>query len=277
MFPTKPDTMPDIVTLKTESTGTGPDVVILHGLFGSGENWRSQAKRLSTDFTVHCMDLRNHGASPHASAMNYPAMAADVIQTCQHLNIKSCHLIGHSMGGKTAMQLALTTPALIEQLIIVDIGPKLYPHHHGNILEGLSKLQQASANGLLNSRREADNLLTAFVENSATRSFLLKNLERTASGQYRLAINLDAIVNNYDDIAAAITPLNSHPRDRPTLFIKGAESDYLQANDQPGIIALFPGAKLKSIGGAGHWPQSEKPDVVYKIIYDFLTDQQVAQ
>lgn len=268
---TAPVSSPSTVRLHTETTGAGPDLVILHGLFGSGENWRSQAKRLSSDFTTHCMDLRNHGASPHTPAMNYPAMAADVINTCEKLGLSNFHLLGHSMGGKTAMQLALTHPALIKQLIVVDIGPKQYPRHHGNILEGLSVLQTAGQDKILKSRRDADTILASKVENAAVRSFLLKNLQRTETGHYELCINLDAIVTCYNDIAAAISPLTYVPRSEPTLFIKGAESDYLQAEDQQSILALFPGAKSKTIGGAGHWPQSEKPDVVYKIIHDFLT------
>ncbi len=269
---TDPASLPSAIRLYNETIGTGPDLVILHGLFGSGENWRSQAKKLAPDFTVHCMDLRNHGDSPHSPVMNYPAMAADVIHTCEQSGLSSFHLLGHSMGGKTAMQLALTHPSVIKKLIIVDIGPKQYPHHHAAILEGMGELQAAGANKLLESRRAADTLLATTVENTATRSFLLKNLQRTDSGHYELRINLDAIVKGYDDIAAAIAP-TTEPRHEPTLFIKGGESDYLQTSDQAGLVALFPGAKLKAIGGAGHWPQSEKPDVVYKIIHDFLIDQ----
>lgn len=257
--------------LYCDSIGAGADVVILHGLFGSGENWRSQAKRLAADFRVHSMDLRNHGASPHASQMNYPAMAADVMATCGKLGLKQIHLIGHSMGGKTAMQLALNNPALVQRLIIVDIAPKKYPHHHQQILQGLARLQLLSQQNKLPSRGTADKELEAFVNNREVRSFLLKNLQRHESGNYLLRINLDAISEHYNDIAAAIEPDRPDPRQQPTLFIKGANSDYLQVADQEAVLTLFPAARLKSIAGAGHWPHSEKPDVVFKIIHDFLS------
>lgn len=129
--------------LHTETIGSGPDLVILHGLFGSGDNWRHQARLLAGRFTVHCLDARNHGASAHLSSINYPAMAADVIATCEHLKINKAHLLGHSMGGKTAMQIALHQPGLVDRLIIVDIGPRQYPHHHDHILDGLTRLQQS--------------------------------------------------------------------------------------------------------------------------------------
>lgn len=252
--------------LHCDSIGAGPDLVILHGLFGSGENWRSQAQRLAKDFTVHCMDLRNHGASPHHAAMNYPDMATDVNHTCHELGVKKFHLLGHSMGGKAAMQLALAYPMLVDRLIIVDIAPVQYPHHHQAILEGLTRLNTQT----ISSRRDADDVLAAYVEDPHVRAFLLKNLQRTESLGYELQINLAAIVTHYDQIAAAISLVNS-PCLQPTLFIKGANSDYLQTQHQAKVISMFPTAKLKTIGGAGHWPHSEKPDVVYKVVHDFLT------
>lgn len=265
--------MPDQpVELYCDSIGAGPDLVILHGLFGSGENWRSQAKRLAAGFRVHLMDLRNHGASPHTSTMNYPAMAADVTHTCERLGLKQFTLLGHSMGGKTAMQLALTHPHRVDRLIIVDIGPKAYPHHHQQILQGLAEIQAMDRKDSLASRRDADRLLSPYEANPQIRSFLLKNLQRVESGGYRLRIHLDAIVSHYNDIAAAVSPPHSQSLYRqPTLFIKGGNSGYLQADDQQLILSLFPESRLKVIGGAGHWPHSEKPDVVYKIIHDFLS------
>jgi len=222
---------------------------------------------LATEFTVHSMDARNHGASAHLPDISYPAMAADVQATCQHLKIESTHLLGHSMGGKTAMQIALTSPELIERLIIVDIGPRQYPHHHQQILHGLGVLQQTS----LSSRRQADELLAQHVDEKMVRAFLLKSLQRSESGQYKLTINVDAINEHYADIAAAVIPADSHQGYQgSTLFIKGLESDYLQADDRALVLKLFPHAQLKTIDGAGHWPHSEKPDVVYKVITDFL-------
>ncbi|MEM7256303.1 MAG: alpha/beta fold hydrolase, partial [Pseudomonadota bacterium] len=159
-----------VLHLHTDSIGTGPDLVILHGLFGSGENWRNQARKLSAHFTVHSMDARNHGDSPHQPAMSYPLMADDVIATCNHLQLDRICLLGHSMGGKTAMQIALKKPELIDRLIIVDIGPQQYPHHHDRIVQGLQTLQRSPAA----SRRAADEHLSAYVEDKFVRAFLLK-------------------------------------------------------------------------------------------------------
>ena len=258
------------VELHCETIGNGPDLVILHGLFGSGENWRSQAKRLATQFTVHSMDARNHGDSPHTTGISYPQMAADVAATCAILGIKHSHIIGHSMGGKTAMQLALQQPQLINRLIVVDIGPGQYPHHHRNVIDGLIAVQQSDTSN----RRDADTLLAQHVDNAAVRAFLLKNLQRTADNRYRLKINLEVIAGQYEHIAAAVGASNHTARfDGPVLFIKGADSDYLQPSDREIILQKFPNTALKTIDGAGHWPHSEKPDVVYRIIADFLTGQ----
>ena len=258
--------------LASDSIGAGPDLVILHGLFGDGENWRNQAKKLAADFTVHSLDMRNHGASPHASQISYPAMAADVRRTCQSLGVQEFHLLGHSMGGKTAMQLALDHPSVVKHLIIVDIAPKQYPHHHQAVLDGLTQIQTLSRSGNLTSRRQADSALAEHIDDKHTRAFLLKNLQRINNGDYQLRINLDAIISCYDEIAAAVPASPTAPRPGPTLFIKGSESDYLQTDDRATILGLFPNATLKTIGGAGHWPQSEKPDIVYRVINRFLHD-----
>ncbi len=254
------------VLLNSKSTGKygAQNVVILHGLFGDLNNWRAQADRLAEHYRVHSMDLRNHGASPHVAGMTYSQIAADVAFTCDSMKITSTHIIGHSMGGKTAMQLALSRPNLVDRLVVVDIGPRRYPHHHNNIIQGLQQLNATS----LNSRTQADELLQHFVAESGTRSFLLKNLKRSQNNEYRLRVNLDEIVSGYDDIADHIT--SDTPFEKPVLFIKGAESDYLTEADRAPIAALFTQPALKTIAGASHWPHSEKPDVIYKILADFL-------
>ena len=252
------------VELNSTSAGAGPNVIILHGLFGDLNNLRSLADRLAEHFHVYSFDMRNHGASPHSSGMSYPDMAADVAHTCAKLGIRKTHLVGHSMGGKTAMQLALTVPDLIDRMIIIDIGPRRYEHHHQDIIKGLLLLK----NSILETRRSADELLEKFEPNKAIRAFLLKNLQRTESGTYGLRINISEIAARYDDIAANITA--DARFDNPALFIKGAESDYLTEEDRAPIAALFSQPSLKTIDGAGHWPHSEKPDIVYKIVSDFL-------
>jgi len=255
------------VLLNCKSTGAAgnPNLVILHGLFGDLNNWKAIATRLSEQFHVHCMDLRNHGDSPHTSGMTYTEMAGDVACTCQSMEITRTHVIGHSMGGKTAMQLALDTEALVDRLAVVDIGPRRYEHHHSRILEGL----QLISNTNLESRKQADLLLQDYAPQAGIRSFLLKNLVRTDNHQYKLRINIDEISARYDDIANSIQSGNKF--DNPVLFIKGAESDYLTDADRAPIAALFSKPSLKTISGAGHWPHSEKPDIIYKILTDFFT------
>ena len=258
------------VTLHTQQFGEGPSLVILHGLFGSWENWRSHAQQLASQFHVTLMDLRNHGQSEHRHDMNYREMAADVAFTCHQLGIEHSHVLGHSMGGKTAMQLALDHPNVLDRLIIVDIGPGQYPAHHKKILQGMGILAQQA----INSRKQADGILSEFVAEQGIRSFLLKNLIRTDEAQYRLRLNLDAIVKQYNALAAAITTegVAASMTTKPVLFIKGGDSDYLQEKDRDTILELFPSARVKVVAGTGHWLHSEKPELVQKIISDFLTD-----
>lgn len=252
------------VILSCKSNGSGPNLVILHGLFGTRQNWNTVALKLAGRYTVHSMDLRNHGTSAHRAQMDYPSMAADVVASCQHLGIEKTHLLGHSMGGKVAMQISQQTPPLLDKLVVVDIAPKAYPPNHSDVLAGLSSLDTEH----LPSRRSADALLSGFVDDAGVRAFLLKNLYRTEDGSYRLRLNLAAIKNSYPAIAADIQGESAF--DGPTLFIKGANSDYLQRDDTAVVLQRFPNARLKVVGGAGHWPHAEKPDVVIKLIGDFL-------
>jgi len=252
--------------LNCSSTGkkSNPHLVILHGLFGDLNNWKAMAGRFSDQFRVHCMDLRNHGDSPHVSGMTYTEMAADVAHTCQSLEITNTHVIGHSMGGKTAMRLALDTAELVDRLAVVDIGPRQYEHHHDNILRGLQRLSLTP----LTSRKEADTILAPFAPDAGVRSFLLKNLSRQDDGSYKLRVNIDEITSRYSDIADTIQ--SAQKFNRPVLFVKGAESDYLTEADRAPIAELFSNPSLKTIDGAGHWPHSEKPGVIYKILADFF-------
>jgi len=246
----------------------GPSLIVLHGLFGSWENWRSHAQQLASHYRVTLMDLRNHGQSGHRDHMDYSLMAADVAFTCEQLGIEQSHVLGHSMGGKTAMQLAVDYTNLVDRLIVVDIAPREYPAHHQKILQGMGLLHQKP----LDSRKIGDEILSEFVADKGIRSFLLKNLTRTDQGKYQLRLNLHAIVNQYSSIASAIDiEGRTMPATKsPVLFIKGGNSDYLQEKDRTTILALFPSARVKVVAGTGHWLHSEKPDLVQKIISDFL-------
>ncbi|MDO6462378.1 alpha/beta fold hydrolase [Granulosicoccaceae sp. 1_MG-2023] len=253
--------------LYTHRTGDGPPLVVLHGLFGSWENLGTQIRSLAKDYTVYGMDLRNHGRSPHDDFMDYPTMAADVLHTLDTLGLERTHLLGHSMGGKTAMTVALTAPERIDKLVVVDVAPKAYEPGHNEILEAMSTLDVAA----LKSRSEADAHVKKWVETHAIRAFLLKNLVREDQG-FSWKLNLPAIIKNYPAIID-FPPLEG-PFTGPALFLKGAHSDYIQAHDRERINTLFPNATAKLIDGTGHWPHSEKPAVFYKLVSDFLADTQ---
>ncbi|BBB28819.1 alpha/beta fold hydrolase [Neptunomonas japonica] len=249
--------------LHYQQHGTGTPLVILHGLFGTLENWGSQIKALSENFQVIAVDIRNHGRSPHSDTMNYPAMVEDIIELLDELELGSVDLMGHSMGGKAAMQLALTYPARIQKLIVVDISPVTYPHHHKDVLKGLFSIDLQK----IKSRTEADKQLSTYISEPGVRAFLLKNLYRNDDKQFQWRMNLPVLSKAYSNISEAPsgTPFTGN-----TLFIKGIESDYIQAEHRDSILALFPQATYKLIQGAGHWPHAEKPAVFTKLLLNFL-------
>ena len=249
--------------LHYQQQGAGTPLVILHGLFGTLENWGSQTKALAEHFKVIAVDLRNHGRSPHSDTMNYTAMVEDIIELLDDLGLDSVDVMGHSMGGKVAMQLALTYPERIQKLIIVDISPVTYSHHHKDVLKGLFSvdLQQ------LKSRSEADKQLSIYISEPGIRAFLLKNLYRDDNKQFQWRMNLPTLSKEYNKISEA--PCGT-PFSGTTLFIKGSESDYIQAEHRDSILTLFPQATYKLIQGAGHWPHAEKPAVFTKLLLNFL-------
>jgi len=240
-------------------------VILIHGLFGSLSNLANTAKALSCDFNTYQLDLRNHGASPHSSRMGYPDMAADIIKFMDNHAISQANLLGHSMGGKVAMQLALTYPERVDKLIVADIAPVTYPRHPNPALEGLQLLAQSS----LQSRKQADALLAQHVSEAPVRAFLLKNLYRTDSGDYKLRLNLPVIVDHYQAFAEALT---GTPFMGPTLFLKGNDSAYIQSKHKDDILRLFPNAKMQIITGTGHWLHSEKPDTFNRLVSQFLNN-----
>lgn len=251
------------VSLHSHVSGSGEAMVFLHGLFGSWQNLGTAVRAAAEVAEVHALDLRNHGNSPHHSEHDYLALADDVAAYIDEHIGKACYVLGHSMGGKTAMQLALRRPDLVRKLIVVDIAPRSYPPHHDEILAGLKKLQgQHVAN-----RREADTELEKSVPELAIRSFLLKNLV-LEDGIVNWRMNLDTIAEQYPHIAA--WPQTQSSFDGPVLFLKGANSDYIVAEDRETVLALFPQAAVKSIASTGHWPHAEKPSVFNKLMLDFL-------
>ncbi|WP_337843524.1 alpha/beta fold hydrolase [Rheinheimera sp.] len=248
--------------LHTEISGQGQAVLLLHGLFGSYENLGVIARQLES-YQVISMDLRNHGRSPWSDEMNYPAMADDVAETLAQYGIEQVVVLGHSMGGKVAMQLALSRPHLISKLILADISPVQNKPRHQAIFAGLSAV--AAAN--VQSRQQADQLLTAYIAEAGVRAFLLKSLQKAATG-FAWRFNLDVLQSCYDTILQP--PAATGPYPGPTLFIKGGDSDYLLSEHQGVISTLFPQAKAKVIMGTGHWLHAEKPAAFARLVNDFL-------
>jgi esterase len=245
----------------------GKPLLILHGLFGSLGNWGWHSRQLAQHYAVYGIDLRNHGQSPHADEISYQLMAEDVRQLMQQLSIEECAMIGHSMGGKVAMQLALTHAELLLSLIVVDIAPVSYPSQadgHLNVIAGMKALDFDR----VHSRAEAEQALVKSIEDEATRKFVLTNLIRDDGGRYGWRLNLDAIERQYDNLRKK--PPGNEPYVKPTLFVKGALSNYIRAADEAEIKALFPGAEMKIIMQAGHWLHADKPAAFQKIALDFL-------
>ncbi|WP_075593544.1 alpha/beta fold hydrolase [Pseudoalteromonas sp. PAB 2.2] len=250
--------------LNYQQSGQGSHVVLIHGLFGSLENLNVIAKALSENYTVTNIDLRNHGKSFHNDSMNYTVMAADVLELLNHLNINKAHIVGHSMGGKVAMQLALSYPERVEKLVVMDISPVANKPRHGAIFKGLNDV----ANSAVTDRKAADEILAKQIPELGVRQFLLKSFAKNEQGQYQWRFNLAVLDQQYENILAQLDENDSCLCD--TLFIKGNDSDYILAEHRPVIMALFPNSKAKIIHGAGHWLHAQKPLAVNKAISDFL-------
>lgn len=249
----------------SRKTGINSECIFLiHGLFGSLSNLAGLANALQEQHQVVSIDLRNHGDSPHATNMSYQEMANDLFELATHLNIENFSIAGHSMGGKVAMACALQQPQRINRLLIADIAPITYPDKHRNVFSALAALQQQP----IKSRKAADLLLSDYLQNADVRQFLLKSLKKQGD-TYQLLFNLAAIQENYQAIRSGLTIDGIFAKE--TLFIKGADSDYIQAQDQAAILQLFPNAQVKVIANTGHWLHAEKPKIFNRLAKQFLS------
>lgn len=261
------------VELNNRVSGEGDPLILLHGLFGSLENLGGVSQRLQDGWQIHALDQRNHGRSPHTDTMDYPSMAADVLAYMDRQGLERASLLGHSMGGKTAMELALAHPDRVERLLVADIAPVTYQPRHDNVLAGLEAIDPA----ILESRQQADEILRDHVDMLSVRQFLLKNLVRVSpdeeaaveGARFRWRFNLTAIKACYGNLARA--PSAEGPFQGPTLFIKGSESAYIQEKHRDQVTGLFPDARLRVIEGTGHWLHAEKPDTFATLCRRFLT------
>lgn len=245
--------------------GQGKPLIILHGLFGMLDNWQSVAKVLEHDFTLYLVDQRNHGKSPHTAQHSYKLMAEDLRDFMLREGIPQSNILGHSMGGKTAMQFALDFPEMVNKLIVVDMGVKRYDGGHDIIFDALQSVDVS----LITNRQEAEIQLSKYIEDYGVKQFLLKNLTREPDGSYRWKFNLKALFDNYD--ANILTNITSDfPFDGETLFIRGAKSNYILDADWPQIQQLFPLATLATINDAGHWVHADQPAKLIELVRSFL-------
>jgi esterase len=250
--------------LHFQSYGQGEPLLILHGLFGSLENWRSISQHLAAYYHVFALDQRNHGRSPHSLEMDYRLMAGDVDEFLKAHALPNAHVLGHSMGGRTAMQFALSYPKSVRKLIVADIAPGETEPHHEYIFKALLALRLDE----FQSRTEIEAALAPSIPDVALRRFLLKNLKRDASGHFYWQIGLGEIHGNYSRLGEAIG--GARPFERPALFIRGERSDYLTPQDMHEIRKLFPQAALHTIPDAGHLLHVEKAEGFLDAVRKFL-------
>lgn len=251
--------------LNYKSFGVGEPVLILHGMFGTLDNWQTLAKKMAEKYMVFILDLRNHGRSPHDEEMSYAVMAEDVKEFMTQHWIHEARIVGHSMGGKVAMRLAQEHPDMVKQLVVVDMAPKTYHGGHEEILSALADLDLAQ----IDSRREAQEQLEARIQSLGVRQFLLKNLTRdTEQERYVWKMNLPVIRAAYDEILGYESGLLTYTG--PTLFIRGVKSNYIDADELPRLQSYFPAAQLSNIENAGHWVHAEQPKVFLQTVLDFF-------
>jgi pimeloyl-ACP methyl ester carboxylesterase len=249
--------------LNYRSYGNGFPLIILHGLFGMLDNWHTVSSMLSTDFRVIALDQRNHGRSPHSTEFNYQVMARDVRDFMEHHSLKSCYLLGHSMGGKTAMHIALHYPQLIDKLVVVDIAPRAYPSMHDSILEALASVDPTK----YSSRREIDGALLPRIPEPGVRQFLMKNLARTENGVFHWKMNLPIIASNYQEILKKVT--SEIQFTKPVLVVRSTKSKYVEDSDLVDFRSLFPNSHVVDFD-TGHWVHAEAPEQLTKVVSDFL-------
>ncbi len=254
--------------LAYRETGSGAPLVMLHGLFGSAANWGVVARALADQCRVYSLDLRNHGKSPHAATMTYPEMAGDVLAFLEARSLEKSVVLGHSMGGKVAMQLALHAPERVRALILVDIAPVRYDNRRFDFIAALRRLDT----GAIASREEADAALAAAIPDDSGRRFLLTNLQARPDGAWHWRLNLDAIAGGIKDLLDFPDPGAWAAFRGPTLFLAGAESACVRPEHEPKIRQFFPNAVIQHLPDVGHNPHTEAPETAIAAVREFLTN-----
>ncbi|NEN21992.1 alpha/beta fold hydrolase [Cryomorpha ignava] len=249
--------------LAFKKMGEGEPLVILHGLFGSSDNWQTLGRQFAEDFTVYLVDQRNHGHSPHSEAFSYEIMANDLKEFFVDHEISQATVIGHSMGGKTAMRFAQLHPEKVEKLIVVDMGIKTYTSDHEDVLAAFHALDLPN----LESRKDAEVEMEAIIPNFTVRQFLLKNLYRKTKTEFAWRVNFPVLEEKMDEILAA---LPGNVVEKPSLFIYGEKSNYIKEEDFDALRKIFPKAKFAALP-TGHWVHAEDAEGFYKIVMESVT------
>lgn len=245
--------------------GKGKPFIFLHGFLGMGDNWKTLGTKFSElGYEVHLIDQRNHGRSFHSNDFSYEAMVKDLKSYIDEHQLKDIILLGHSMGGKTAMLFAVEFPELVHKLIVADISPRYYPTHHDAILKGLASLDFDVIKG----RSEADEALKRYVSDVGIRQFLLKNLYWETKGKLALRLNLEALMENVNEVGEALPMHTKFEKD--TLFLRGDRSEYIELADEDIIKIHFPKARIETIANAGHWLHAENPSDFFDKVYEFI-------
>lgn len=242
--------------------GEGQPLIIMHGVFGSGDNWQTLGRKWADEYEVHLLDMRNHGKSPHSDEFSYELMADDLLEYLDQHEIEKPLIIGHSMGGKVGMQFAVLNDVRVGKLVVADIAPKPYKPHHDQILDALNDLDLDN----IDSRSEAEEKFK--IKDEGTRQFLLKSLYWKEKGQLAWRFNLPVITREVEKVGEALPPQAIFQG--PTLFVRGGKSWYIKDEDMEEIEAHFPSANLETVEGAGHWLHAEKPKEFYKVVSEFF-------
>lgn len=252
------------VKIHSTAAGIGPDVVLIHGLFGMGSNLGALARSLQDRYQVHSVDLPNHGRSDWLVEADIPSMARALLAWMDREGLESVALVGHSLGGKVAMELALRNPSRINALVVADIAPVSYRASHQAEFAALTAVAEAKCD----SRADAQLIMKEYLDQEMVIQFLLKNLVRAEDGVYQWRFNLTGIIAGYESIRASIKP--SKPFASPVLFIKGGDSNYILEGHRTDILTLFPAAVLKIMPGCGHWIHSQEPRLFNTLVGRYL-------
>ncbi len=259
--------MPDDTLLHYTQSGDGEPLIILHGLFGSSKNWQSLTNVFAEHFEVYTLDLRNHGRSFHHRDIDYRLMAEDVYRLLRHLDIDQCNVIGHSMGGKIAMLLALEQATRVSRLVVADISPVPYAHDHLHLIDPILSLELDRHQ----SRSSIDQALQVDIPEPSLRAFLMQNLFRDGE-HWRWRVNWPAIKQNLDKITGFAELPPDWQIECPTLFLRGEKSDYIGQSEEKLIKAHFYSVQIKTLANAGHWLHAEQPRAFAQMTLDFLLD-----